>query len=226
MKLVVLKTEPSNGLVKFFGLVAAMFIAFAVLFFSTSGSESLGGPALVVAGISAVVAFGNRSGVTRDRALAAQWLAMVESKTAAMNATTTVPVVECPLALQKNEECLWAGQASWYEYRAVTRRVNYHGVTASIPIGMGLKYRAGSISAGAARETELVPIDDGELYVTTKRLLYDGKLKNTTIALSAIVKLQLFQGGIIVEKGTGKSPHLMIATGAEDAALLITRQLS
>jgi len=134
--------------------------------------------------------------------------------------------IDVPVNLQRGEECYWVGEASWYELRAKTRSVNYSAVTASIPIAKGIRFRVGSISPSVERESQLTPIDNGTLYVTNKRVLFDGAEKNTTIQHKDLIGLKVLQGGIILEKGTGRSPHLMLREDAESAAALIARCLS
>lgn len=153
------------------------------------------------------------------------WLSSVQTTTDTFNLLAGLPAIDCPLSLQKSEVCHWSGEASWYEFRSVTKRVNYHGLTASLPIAKGLRYRLGSIAPSVERSSELVPIDHGHLYITNKRILFDGGQKNTTLTWNGLLQVQLFDGGIILEKNTGKSPHLMIQDGATEAALTVAAHL-
>ena len=153
------------------------------------------------------------------------WLARAQAVARLTAELPALPALPVSFSLQKDEECYWSGEATWYEFRSSTRRVNYHGLTASIPIAKGIRYRVGSIAPSVERTSELEPIDHGPMYVTNKRVYFDGAQKNTTLAWKTITEVQLFQGGIILEKNTGKSPHLMIHDGAEAAAAIIARQL-
>ncbi len=131
-----------------------------------------------------------------------------------------------PVNLQKNETCYWPGEAQWYELRKQTKRVKYSGFTGSIPVVKGVRYRIGSIAPTVEREEGLTLIDTGTLYVTNKRLFFDGHGKNVTLTYRSLSGVQVFLGGMNLEKQTGRTPTLLIEDGAERAAALITRQLS
>jgi hypothetical protein len=179
----------------------------------------------VFGGAAWMIAHSSKANKATAAKEAAEWLEAVKKTTDNFNARGELPAVDCPLSLQKEEVCYWAGKASWYEFRSVTTRVNYHGLTASIPIAKGLRYRLGSIAPDVERRSELVPLDHGELYITNKRLLFDGGEKNTTVTWKGLTQIQLFDGGIILEKNTGRSPHLMIESRATEAALIAASQL-
>lgn len=103
------------------------------------------------------------------------------------NALDQLPVVDVPISLQKNEVCHWLGDAKWYELRKQTKRVNYSGFTVSIPIMKGVRYRVGSIAPSVQSDEGLTLLDTGQLYVTNKRVFFDGRSKNTTLAYRSLV---------------------------------------
>ena len=47
-------------------------------------------------------------------------------------------------------------------------------------------------------------LDSGTLYVTSKRLLFDGAQKSTSIALKKIIRFTVFSDGIKIDKDTGR----------------------
>lgn len=151
------------------------------------------------------------------------WIQSVHDRSDDLNATDDLPQVGVGVNLGPGEVCHWTGRASWYEFRKITKRIDYHGVTVSVPIAKGIRYRMGSIAPSAAREDRLVPIDDGVIYVTSKRLFFDGNKQNTSIPWRNLPGIQLFQGGLILDKSSGKDAHLMIERDAEGAALLMAR---
>lgn len=71
----------------------------------------------------------------------------------------------------------------------------------------------------------LSEIDRGVLYITSKRIFFDGALKNTSLRYSTIAQIKVFDGGIEIEKQTGKSPVLHIEHEAERAAAIAQRAL-
>jgi hypothetical protein len=50
----------------------------------------------------------------------------------------------------------------------------------------------------------MTPLSSGTLYVTSKRLLFNGESRNTTIALKKIVGGHMFSDCMRIEKSTGK----------------------
>jgi len=141
-----------------------------------------------------------------------------------INSVDTLPVIQPEgVALQKGELCYWAGPCSWRELRGRTQRIAYHGPSVSIPIVKGVRYRLGSISPTIVRTTELQEIDSGTLFITNKRLFFDGRAKNTTITYKAVAALKLFDGGFEVDKQTGRSPHLFVGPEPEQVAAMAVR---
>lgn len=141
-----------------------------------------------------------------------------------INSIDKLPALDTPgITLQKAEVCHWVGPCTWHELRSRTTRVSYHGPTMSIPIAGRLRYRLGSLSPTFERISELQQIDRGVLYLTTKRLFFDGAAKNTSIPFKSIVKIALFDGGFEVEKQTGRSPHIKVGPEAEKVAGLAVR---
>lgn len=225
-RLVVLQPKPPAQL----GGAAVITGLFGVLLLVAAFTNQPVAKGFVVWGVLCFLAAGMIAHVGKTRSEVAKneteaWLAAVQKTTDEYNALEELPEVDCPLSLQKSEVCYWAGEASWYEFRSVTKRINYRGLTASIPIAKGLRYRVGSITPNVERSSELTPIDHGQLYITNKRILFDGGEKNTTLTWGGLTQVQLFDGGVILEKGTGKSPHLMLRERAAEAALTVARHL-
>lgn len=156
----------------------------------------------------------------------AAWATSAEDTARRIGATDSLqPITDLPLNLPASEVCYWQGDVVWCEYRAVTTRIQYHGPVLSIPIMKGLRYRAGVIAPSVERKQQLMPVHHGRLYVTSKRLLLDGDGANVQITWRSVLGVTLFQGGVRIDKGSGKDAFLMIERGAEEAAALMARQL-
>jgi hypothetical protein len=138
-------------------------------------------------------------------------------------ALESLPVVDVDVGLQKGEVAHAAVPCDWYEWRASTRAVAYHGPTASMQIVKGLRYRAGVIAPTAIRERELVRLDTGTLYVTNKRLVFDGESENKAIPWRSVLKVIPFSGGFEPEKQNGKSPQLVVGSEPERTAAVAAR---
>lgn len=115
-----------------------------------------------------------------------------------------LPNIQVPIRLQRGEQCRATIATSHHELRTVTRAIRYAGPTARIKIVKGLYWRMGQISLDRVTQEVLTLLDTGTLYVTSKRFLFDGAKKNTSIPLGRIINFTVYQNGIQVEKDSGK----------------------
>lgn len=116
----------------------------------------------------------------------------------------TLPVLSVPLVLQKHEICHTKADVTYCEIRTITRRIDYHGPRARIRIAKGLSYSVGSISPRRVTEEVLTHLDVGTLYVTSKRVLFNGASRNVSIPLVSIVDFTVYADAIGIEKAAGK----------------------
>jgi len=123
------------------------------------------------------------------------------------------PSVEVPILLQRGEVCHFSGAAAHHEIKTVTKRINYSGPTASIKIMKGVRWRVGSIAAQRVTMDVMTLLDTGNLYVTSKRVFFDGTKKNVSIPLAKITKFTVFKDGLQIEKEAGRDPYFL---GASD----------
>jgi hypothetical protein len=73
----------------------------------------------------------------------------------------------------------------------------------SVPSGIrGVRFRFGSYTP--IKSEEMTPLSSGLLYVTSKRLLFNGDRRNTTINLTKIVDGHVYADSLRIEKSTGK----------------------
>lgn len=132
-----------------------------------------------------------------------------------------LPTVPVPVNLQRTEICHAVASARWLETRTRTERINYAGPVASIRICKGLRYRVGSVQVQRITREELTHIDDGTVYITNKRLIFDGLKKNTTIRLSGILSFTPYSDGVVVEKASGRPVHLVLSNTDVEVFLAI-----
>lgn len=136
------------------------------------------------------------------------------------------PQVAAPIHLQRGETCYYSSTASWHELRTRTKRIDYAGVSKSIRVVGGLRLRLGSIVPHRITADELVEIDRGTVYITNKRIIFDGSRKNTAIRLSSLIGLEVYSDAVVLEKATGRSPHLMLADGELAGSILSNAMLT
>jgi DNA-directed RNA polymerase subunit RPC12/RpoP len=103
--------------------------------------------------------------------------------------------------LGAEEPAYFAVATTWHQMRVTNR--GYSGVSVSMPTGIkGVRFRVGNYSP--MKTEDLKPLSDGSLFVTSKRLLFKGQIRSTTINLKKIIDCEVFRDGIKIEKETGK----------------------
>lgn len=126
-----------------------------------------------------------------------------------------IPEIEVDIHLQRGEKCFAAAGANHYNVSTVTTAVRYHGPSASIKIMKGVRWRVGQTSVHRVTEDRLKLLDSGVLYITNKRVLFDGSKKTTSINLNKILNYKLYQDALVVEKDSGKDQIFEFASDAE-----------
>ena len=129
-------------------------------------------------------------------------------------------IYNAEIFLQKGEYCHYKSAASLYEDRKQTTGITYRGYTHRVKIFKGFYYRVGNLNAARKTEDVTIEIDSGILYVTNKRILFNGNKGNKVIRYSQIVDLIPFIDGMKVVKETGKPLTFQIPTN--DGEILIT----
>lgn len=136
-----------------------------------------------------------------------------------------IPAIEPDINLQKNESCHFAISVEYYEKRTVTRRIRYGGPTARVKIMKGVYWRMGDLGVQKVTEDVTSHIDSGNIYITSKRLIFMGSRKNSTIRLNKILDFTPYKNGIQIEKETGKSPIFLMEKNVDLFSLILARLL-
>lgn len=118
------------------------------------------------------------------------------------------PTIDVPINLQRGEACYFAGDVKWHEMRRVTNRIRWGGPSLRIKICKGLYWKGGDYAVERISQDVLTPVDSGTVYLTNKRLLFNGRMRNTTIRLSRILDFTTYKNGIDIVKDSGKTPFL------------------
>lgn len=77
----------------------------------------------------------------------------------------------------------------------------------------GLRWRMGSVSVQRVTSDVMTRLDTGALYITNKKVLFDGASRNVSITLGRITKFTVFKDGMQVEKSSGRDAYF---TGTAD----------
>jgi hypothetical protein len=136
------------------------------------------------------------------------------------------PVSPEPIAagilLARNEACYLAARAKWRQVKTFKERAGSSGFSSSIRIMKGLSYRSSTLKPRYRTWEGMHDVSDGTLYVTSKKVMFDGARRSTSIPYGKLVSLQLYTDGIELKKSTGKSDYFITdSTSAEYALALI-----
>lgn len=137
-----------------------------------------------------------------------------------------LPVVQTSLKLQKSEIChLQIPTVKWYELRKV-RQKRGSSYSTSIKVSKGFYLRSGSSSSSSYSVDTMTHIDTGTLYLTNKRIIFDGTKKTSNIQLGKIINLTPHMDGVEIDKETGKSPTLQMKQNADVFCIMLERLLN
>ena len=126
------------------------------------------------------------------------------------------PPIQVDLLLDPNETCYYTIPTTWHQSRVQSR--GYSGTSVSLPTGIrGVRFRFGGYTP--VRTEQMTPLAGGTLFVTSKRLLFSGDSRNTTIGLKKIVDGHVFSDCVKIEKSTGK-PDLFSMNAAQARLVL------
>ena len=137
-----------------------------------------------------------------------------------------LPTISPGLTLQRGETCHASLVCTQNEIRKQTQSYRYSGPTASIKIVKGLRWRIGQVSVQRITRDVMTQLDSGTLYVTNKRLLFDGAQKSTSIALKKIIRFTVFSDGIKIEKDTGKDQYFIGSGDSEIIGAVLERVIA
>lgn len=136
------------------------------------------------------------------------------------------PAVAVPIRLQSGESCYFAAPATWLEYRKQSTTVGYYSQGVSLRVMRGVYYHVGASRPRRIASEGLTSLDSGEIYITGKRVIFNGSRRNLTLKLDSLLSFQPFSDGFALEKASGKSPHFSIAGDAELANVILGAALA
>jgi hypothetical protein len=116
-------------------------------------------------------------------------------------------------------------ECEWFELKRNQERTwNYQGLGLKIPLGGGLSYRLGSIqNLNPAVRYEYKSVGQGKLYLTNKRVIFQGESENKVVTLNSLIDIEQYNDCCVIGKSRGKKP--IIKFQMDDSALF-SRKLS
>lgn len=139
---------------------------------------------------------------------------------------TLNPVSAEGMSLKQGERVFFDGDAEWFELKTVSRTVSYGGLTGSVRIAKGLRFRYGSLSVSAPPVESVQLIDQGRLVLSDDRLVFLGNRANKSIQWKSVLAVNVQGANLFeIEKATGKSPILR-ATSDRHGRLLLASSIA
>ncbi|MDD4902775.1 MAG: hypothetical protein PHE24_06635 [Patescibacteria group bacterium] len=124
----------------------------------------------------------------------------------------TIPVKN--LITQKDENAYWEEPATLIEEKVLRRRFEGGSQGVSFRIMKGVSYRVGGFRGHSVSETGLVTVGDGDLIITSKRIIFRGDKKSFAVKLDKVLDIQLFTNGLQFSEINRSKPR-MIRFGQE-----------
>lgn len=130
-----------------------------------------------------------------------------------------LPIVSNKEALNiqyKDTEILhFAESCLLIKLKSITTRVNYGGLSFSIKIMKGVRYRAGSVQFATEKREVHHPEDCGFFYITNQRIGFQGDRKQFNFSFSKIHCFELRQEGLHIFKNGKETPYIIELTDYE-----------
>ena len=137
-----------------------------------------------------------------------------------------LPAINAAITLQRGETCHASLDCTHNEIRKQTTSYRYSGPTASVKIIGPIRWRFGQVSLNRVSRDVMTQLDSGTLYVTNKRLLFDGAQNSKSIALKKIIRFTVFSDGIKIEKDTGKDQYFIGSGDSEVLGAVLERVIA
>lgn len=132
-----------------------------------------------------------------------------------------LPRITVSINLQRGEFCHFASAGKWYEPRTKTVTTDFGSVGYSFRIARGVYYRSPRIRATRVRQDVLTLLDEGTVYITNKRVVFDGSARNHSVKIASLLGFEVWSDAIKLEKPTGRSPVIGIDGDVEQAAVIL-----
>jgi hypothetical protein len=128
-----------------------------------------------------------------------------------------------PILLGRKEACYLATPATWKQVKTIRESVGTSGFSTTVRIMEGFSYHVSTVKPEYHTREGLVDISDGTLYVTNKRVIFEGAGRTTSIPYRRLVGFQGYTDGIELKKTAGKNDFFMTADtiSAEYSMVLI-----
>ena len=138
-----------------------------------------------------------------------------------------LPQLQPGIHLQPKEICHYQSEAVWYETNKDTSKLETSKLEGRIRVPRGIFWRSDNEDLSHIAATDWKLIDNGEILLTNKRLIYMGKMGRMVVLLENIIGLIPYNDAVFVKRKKGKSPIMeMQEDEASIFALMLNRLIS
>lgn len=123
------------------------------------------------------------------------------------NMPTMPPITN--LVMQKGEKVYWSEPSILVEEKVIRRTYQGGSQGMNFRVMKGVSYRVGGHRGHIASETGAVAVSDGELIITSNRIIFRGDKKSFAVKLDKILDIQLFTNGLQFSENNKSKPRLV-----------------
>lgn len=113
------------------------------------------------------------------------------------------------LVTQKGEKIYWVEPVIMAEEKVIRRRYQGGSSGVSFRIMKGVSYRVGSSRGHLTSETGVVAVSEGEMILTSKRVVFRGDKKSFATKLENILDIHLFTNGFQFSENNKSKPRIL-----------------
>lgn len=114
--------------------------------------------------------------------------------------------------LQRGEVVLFTTPVTLAEDKTSSKRVGgSSGI--SVPIGHGVRVRAGSYQSHTVKKTQLTKIEQGHFTITTKRLVFTGARNSIVLQLNKILNTMIYKDGVEIRVENRQKREVFLCEG-------------
>lgn len=166
--------------------------------------------------------------LVRSISLGPQWceeteLALVGARHTWALAHGPLPTVKTGLGLLRGETAHVVADCEAFEDRDRIVGVSYAGLTLSLPIVSGVRFRVGQFGVNRQTLRYAHRLGRGDLTVTSERLIFRSPERAITARLTSIIDIIAYNDGVTVQRTQGKPITFVLDDVDEDFALVLWR---
>lgn len=113
------------------------------------------------------------------------------------------------IVLKKGEQVYWSETSSLLEEKVISRYYEGGSSGFSFRVMKGVSYRVGGFRGHPVVETGTVSASDGELILTSKRIIFRGDRKSFATNLDKILDIEFYSNGIRFSENNRSKPRLI-----------------